>query len=154
RTSAGGTRIGPVADVGRRLAELRGQLRVTGLEQPHERTVANGSDDRLNLGELVAAPEHVEKLRGLMRGATQGPRLLEENAPGPDRQQRERREDDYGKRSRARNEIDDTSVRTGSVERASRRAALHEQGEQRASKRAQTTLRGMAVRRWDSAMRN
>ena len=29
---------------------------------------------------------------------------------------------------------------------------LHEQGEQRASKRAQTALRDIAVRRWDSAM--
>ncbi len=29
---------------------------------------------------------------------------------------------------------------------------LHEQGDQRASKRAQTALRDIAVRRWDSAM--
>src|SRR5262249_50557498 len=33
----------------------------------------------------------------------------------------------------------------------STRRPLHEQGKQRASKRAQTTLRDMAVRRWDSA---
>ena len=65
RTSGGGSWIGSVGRVGRRLAELRGQLGVAGLEHADQRAVAERAADRLHLGELVAAAEDVEELRDL-----------------------------------------------------------------------------------------
>ena len=62
RTRGGARRIGaPARPSGVRLAKLGGQLRVAGLKQADERAVAERSADGLDLGELVAAAEDVEK---------------------------------------------------------------------------------------------
>src|SRR5438093_1345286 len=81
--------------------------------------------------------------------APKRPPFVEENTPGPDRKQPERRKNRYRYWSGARNEIDD--ARTGAL-RQSPGWCLHEQGDQRATERAQTALRDIAVRRWDSAI--
>src|SRR6185312_537448 len=85
--------------------------------------------------------EHLQKLRALTRRTPKRPPLIKENAPRPDRQDRKRGENAYRKRGRSRQETDDAGA--GAFRYSSGRR-LHEQGDQRASERAQTALRDIS----------
>src|SRR5262249_55034720 len=130
--------IGAVRHVGRRLAQLGGELRVAGLEQPDERTLGERPAHRLDFGELVAPAKDVEELRRLAARAAERPPLIEHDAPGDDREEPEYHEHGAGDRGRPGEERDYRYV--GSFGR-NPSLRLQEQGHEQASERAQTSLR-------------
>src|SRR5204863_8811300 len=75
--------------IGTRLSKLSGQLRIAGLKQSDQRTLAERSTHRLNFGELIATAEDVEKIDRVPLRAPKNPELVEDDAPARDRQERE-----------------------------------------------------------------
>src|SRR5205823_2463405 len=126
--------------------ELRRQLRVPGLKEADERALAHRLADRLDFRELVAAAEHIEEAGALPRRAAEHPLLVKNDGPGNDREEREEQKNYLGGCARPRQQPDDA----GSVGRGLS-LGLQQQGKVHRSKRAQTGLRNIAVRRWDSA---
>lgn len=122
------------------MPQLRRELRVAGLKQPDERTRAERAAHGLHFGELVAAAEDVEELRRLPGSAAERPQLVEHDPERQDRRQRENEQNPLGDTYSAgtKRESNETGTRLFRCDRALR---LHEQREQRASKRAQTALR-------------
>ena len=97
RTSGGRSRIGSVARVGRRLAQLRGQFGVPGLKEADQRAVAERAADRLDFRKLAAAAKDVQELRGMFVGRAVRPQLIEDDAPRNDRQQQEQHAERLGR---------------------------------------------------------
>ncbi len=97
----------------------------------------------------MTAPEDIEKLRGLTLRPPKGPQFVEDDSQRDGRTECQYQEDGLGDDAGLGDATDDRDVRA-----VGRRSAwrLLKQGEQRASKRAQTTLRDVSVRRWDSAI--
>src|SRR4030095_10031047 len=97
----------------------------------------------LDLRELVAPAEHVEKLCGLTGGAPEGPPFVHENRPRHDRQEEQRRENDLVDERGAGNAGEDPDTRRSADPRPP--LVLHEQGKEQASKRVQTDRRDIAI---------
>jgi len=140
RTSGCRLRMGTVADVGRSLAQLRGQFGVAGLKQPHERAFAERTAHGLNFGELAAAAEHIEKLRALFPRPAKHPELVEDDPPRHDRNHAEDAKHPERKIGPG-DEVENRRTRDFGRNSARR---LQKQGGERASKRAQTALRDVA----------
>ena len=94
------------------MTQLRVELRVAGLEHPHQWAVGERATDRLHFRELRAAPEDVEKTRRLLLESTELPQLVEHNAPGANGKEYEDEENAFGERRRARDEFEDASTQT------------------------------------------
>src|SRR6185369_1393423 len=137
RTRGGRRRLGRLRRV---QPELRGELSVARLKESHERAVSERAAHGLDLGELVAAPEHVEELRALAVRLAKRPQLEEDHAPGQDRQEREGQQDAFGDVAGAGDQRENRLSRASSIpSRRNFSLCLQEQGKPRASKREQTT---------------
>src|SRR5450631_4900355 len=130
--------------------QLTRELGVAGLKQADERTLLERSTDGLHFGELAAPAKDVEKLRALSRRAPERPRLMKDDAPGYDREDGQDEKNDLGNGAGAGEQAEHNGARAFGYRSPLR--LLQQQGEPRVSKRAQTTLRDRAVRRWDSAI--
>jgi hypothetical protein len=108
------------------------------LKDANQGTGGERFTDGVDLGELVAAAEDVEKLRRLPFGATEGPRFVEDDAPRNHREESKDEQDESSGVGRAREERNYRGA--GSFER-NPTLRLQEQGSQQASERAQVGLR-------------
>src|SRR5262249_2919757 len=66
------------------LTQLSGQFCVAGLKEADEGTLTERTTDSLDLGELVAAPKHIEKIHRLAPRSPKDPEFIENDAPRHD----------------------------------------------------------------------